>query len=109
LVTQIIIYRVYVQIVQLLAERMLNERIKEYSKQGVDTVCPCARAMKHFIPIQLNTDNFYKCQDCDKNIAVNVEVKTFLETVPLDLDKTDTAFGVVYDKVTNQPDHGNTR
>lgn len=104
---QVIIYQVYMQAVKLFAEKLLNDRMVEYSKQGTDVVCPCARAVKHFIPIQLNTDNSYKCLDCSKNIAVNVDVKTFLETIPMDLDKSNAALDVVYDEITSKPQNGN--
>lgn len=105
-VAQVILYKIYTTIVELFAEKLMNDRISEYSKQGTEVTCPCARAIKHFIPVQLNTNNSYKCLDCTKNIAVEVEVKTFLETVPMDLEKTSAAFDVVYDKVTTQPDNG---
>lgn len=88
--------------VELFVEKLLNDRISEYSKQGVEVTCPCARAAKHFVPVQLNTDNSYKCLDCTKNIVVDVEVKTFLETTPMDLEKTSAALDVVYDQVTKQ-------
>lgn len=105
-VIQIVVYRIYVAIAVMFYDKLLNDRITEYSKQGTEVTCPCARAVKHFIPIQLNTDNSYKCLDCTKNIAVDVEVKTFLETVPMDLEKTNAAFNVVYDKVTTHPTNG---
>lgn len=105
-VVQVILYQIYIKIVELFSEKLLNDRIVEYSKQGVEVACPCARAIKHFIPIQLNTNNSYKCLDCTKNISVEVDVKTFLETVPMDLEKTNAAFEVVYDKATTQTING---
>lgn len=105
LVLQIVLYRVYVQVVAFFAERLINDRIREYSNQGIETACPCDRAIKHMIPIRLNADNSYKCFDCNRNVTVAVDVKSFLETSPLDLDKSDAALNVVYDKVTNNNDN----
>lgn len=106
-VAQVVVYQIYTMIVEFFAEKLINDRISEYSKQGTEVTCPCARAVKHFVPIQLNTDNSYKCLDCNKNIAVDVEVKTFLETTPMDLEKTSAALDVVYDQVTKQTINGN--
>jgi hypothetical protein len=103
---QIIAYQIYTKLVEIFAEKLMNDRIKEYSKQGTEVTCPCSRAIKHFVPIQLNTNNSYKCLDCTKNIAVEVDVKTYLETVPMDLEKTGAAFDVVYNKATDQTDNG---
>lgn len=75
-----------------LAEKLTNERISEYSKQGMETTCPCYKNKKVFIPIRLDTDNSYKCIDCDKNVSVKVDVKTFLATEIIDLDQSEKAF-----------------
>ena len=107
-IVQIVAYNIYRQIVVLLAEKLANDRISEYSKQGVEVTCPCSRAIKNLIPIQLNTDNSYKCLDCSRNVTVNVEVKTFLETQPVDLDKSTAAFDAVYTNVTEESTDGPT-
>jgi hypothetical protein len=105
-IVQIVLYNVYRQIVVLFAEKLANDRISEYTKQGVEVTCPCSRAIKNLIPIQLNTDNSYKCLDCARNVTVNVEVKTFLETQPVDLDKSTAAFDAVYTEVTEKVEDG---
>jgi len=84
---QIITYNIYRQILQYFALKYENERLSELSKQGVEVVCPCARGMKHLIPIQLDADNSYTCLDCNKNVNVKLEVNTYLETVPIDTDQ----------------------
>lgn len=103
---QVIAYNIYRQVVQLFAEKLMNDRISEFTKQGVELTCPCSRAVKNLIPIQLNADNSYKCLDCSKNVMVNVEVRTFLETQPLDLEKTSAALNTVYAAVTNEQQDG---
>ena len=105
-IIQVVLYNVYRQIVALFAEKLFNDRISEYTKQGVEVTCPCSRAIKNLIPIQLNTDNSYKCLDCARNVTVNVEVKTFLETQPVDLDKSTAAFDAVYTEVTEKTEDG---
>ena len=63
-IVQVVLYNIYRQVVVLFAEKLANDRISEYTKQGVEVTCPCSRAIKNLIPIQLNTDNSYKCLDC---------------------------------------------
>lgn len=103
---QVAAYNAYRTWVELAAQKITNDRIKEYTKQGVEVVCPCARAVKNLIPIQLNTDNSYKCLDCNKNVAVKVDVQTFLETQPIDLDKSSAALDQVYTAATQPNNHG---
>ena len=100
-IVQIILYSVYKQAVMFMAERLRNERIKEFSKQGMEVVCPCSKAVRTFIPIQLDQDNSYKCMDCSRNIAVGLEVKTFMTTDPVDIPKTSAALNLVYGKIAN--------
>jgi hypothetical protein len=103
---QIICYNVYRQIVLLIVKKIANDKLKEYSKQGVEVICPCARAVKNLIPIQLNTDNSYKCLDCNKNVTVKVDVQTFIETQPIDIDKSTAALDQVYTAVTQLSTNG---
>ena len=68
-------------------ELIQNERIKEYSKQGIECICPDENcAAKTFVPIQLDKENRYECPNCKKNIKVYIGSKTFLETTPVSED-----------------------
>ncbi|NBO99802.1 MAG: hypothetical protein EBU90_06700 [Proteobacteria bacterium] len=60
-----------------------NERIKEFSKQGLEVECPCSKKLKDFVPIVLNTQNKYKCKDCQKIISVYITPSTALTTEPI--------------------------
>ena len=60
-----------------------NERIKEFSTQGLEVECPCHKKIREFVPIRLNTDNKYKCQECFKIISVIVDATTALATQPI--------------------------
>lgn len=91
-IIQILLYNLYKTYLKLHSEKIQNERIKEFSKQGLETTCPCYQNKKVFIPIRLDSDNSYKCLDCDKNVSVKLDVKTFLTTDVIDLDKSEKEF-----------------
>lgn len=60
-----------------------NERIKEFSLQGLEVTCPCSLKKVEFVPITLNTNNAYKCNTCQKNVSVYVVPETALMTEPV--------------------------
>jgi uncharacterized protein (UPF0212 family) len=64
-------------------KKLENERIKEFSLQGMEVSCPCSLKKVEFVPIILNTNNNYKCNHCQKNISVYVTAETALVTEPL--------------------------
>lgn len=66
--------------VTLRNKKLENERIKEFSLQGMEVTCPCALKKTEFVPIVLNTNNSYKCNTCQKNISVYVVPETALIT-----------------------------
>jgi hypothetical protein len=74
--------------VALKNKKLENERIKEFTMQGIEVECPCSRKIKDFVPIRLNTSNKYKCKECQKLISVYITPSTALTTEPI-LD-TDT-------------------
>lgn len=75
-------------IVALKNKKLENDRIKEFTMQGIEVECPCSRKIKDFVPIRLNTSNKYKCKECQKLISVYITPSTALTTEPI-LD-TDT-------------------
>lgn len=75
-------------IIALKNKKLENERIKEFTMQGIEVECPCSRKIKDFVPIRLNTSNKYKCKECQKLISVYITLSTALTTEPI-LD-TDT-------------------
>lgn len=86
LFAQIVLYNIYKTYVQYKFELLNVQKIKEFSKQGTEIVCPCSKAIKEFIPISLNHDNGYKCLTCNKNVSVNLEIKTYATTEPVNLE-----------------------
>lgn len=69
--------------VSLKNKSLENERIKEFTLQGLEVECPCSKKLKDFVPIILNTQNKYKCKDCQKTISVYVTPSTALTTEPI--------------------------
>ena len=96
---QIICYNLYRKFLEIKLEKIKNERIKEYSKQGLDINCPCHLNIPMFVPVTLNQKNSFKCGECKKNISVDITAKSFLETEIIDLDAADAAFVEVYKKI----------
>jgi hypothetical protein len=90
-ILQIILYQVYIKVFKAYYDFLNYKKIEQYTQQGVEITCPCYREKKALIPIKLNQVNDYKCLDCNKNVSVNVDVKTFLATEPLDGEATDLA------------------
>jgi len=76
--------------VELKNKKLENERIREFSFQGLEVTCPCVQQKTEFVPIVLNTNNAYKCNYCQKNISVYIVPETALvtETVALPIIPT---------------------
>lgn len=64
-------------------KKLENDRIKEFSYQGLEVECPCFKKVKEFVPIRLNSDNKYKCTECGKMVGVLVEATTAVTTEPI--------------------------
>lgn len=69
--------------VELRNKQLENERIKEFTLQGLDVICPCHLKKTEFVPIVLNTENKYNCASCQKNISVYIAAETALVTDPI--------------------------
>lgn len=67
-------------VVQLKNKQLENERIKEFSLQGLEVTCPCSLKKTEYVPIVLNTNNSYKCNHCSKHIGVYIVPETALIT-----------------------------
>lgn len=53
------------------------------SSQSTTVTCPCDRNLQTTIPININGENSYTCQGCEKLIKVSIETKTALATTPV--------------------------
>lgn len=97
-IIQIIGYNLYLKFLQIKIEKIKNERIKEFSKQGLEIKCPCHKSKPMFVPVELNSDNFFKCGECEKNFSVEITAKAFIQTEMVDLDAADAALVEIYKK-----------
>jgi hypothetical protein len=102
-IVQIVIDKAYKQFLILKAEKIKNERIQEFSKQGMEVTCPCYMEKRMFIPIDLNEVNSFNCIECKKDCIVQITAKTFNKTDILDLDQADAALIEVYKKIQESP------
>jgi len=96
---QVVLNNAYKKFLILYAEKIKNERIREFSKQGMDLTCPCYLEKKMFIPIELNSVNSFNCIECHKDCVVQISAKTFNKTDIIDLDRADAALIEVYKKI----------
>jgi len=71
-------------IVALKNKQLENERLNALTYQGLEVVCPCFKQIKEFVPIKLNTTNYYKCGECKKTIGVVITPETAIVTEPQD-------------------------
>lgn len=100
---QIIFYNVYKNVIEFLAVRLQVEKLKEFSKQGMEIKCPCYMEKKMFVPIDLNNTNTFNCKECDKSVSVEVSTRTFMQTDMIDLDKADESLIKAYKKIQENP------
>ncbi|NBW57518.1 hypothetical protein EBR43_07015 [bacterium] len=88
---QFLVYYIYSNIftayILLKNKKLENERIKEFSYQGVEVICPCYKKINAFVPIRMNTDNSYTCQECKKDVAIYIDVSTAVTTQPINNTK----------------------
>jgi hypothetical protein len=98
---QTIFYNVYKNIIEYFALKLQVEKIKEFSRQGMEIKCPCYLEKKMFVPIDLNNPNIFSCKECEKSISVDITAKTFMQTEMIDLDKADENLIKAYKHIQN--------
>lgn len=103
--SQIVIYNVYITLLNsyivLKNKQLENERIKEFSYQGLEVSCPCSKKHRDFVPIRLNEVNMYRCGECDKSVSVYINTETALQTEPIISTDTSTALAPIIANITN--------
>ena len=102
---QVLAYNAFVSILDVYVtiknKKLENERIAEFSSQGLDVVCPCSKKRRDFVPVRLNDTNIYKCGECEKSIAVYINAETALQTEPIMSTDTTAALAPVLATITN--------
>jgi len=67
--------------ISLMAEIAALEQISNIS---TIVTCPCDRGIKSEQPIEINGENTYMCEGCNKKIGIIINPKTVLITEPMD-------------------------
>ena len=106
LFVQIICYNIYRTYTKYKFNELEVQKITEFSKQGAEITCPCSKGIKEFIPISLTHDNGYKCLTCNKNIAVSLEIKTYITTEPVNLEEPKNNIHDILLKLSNTEKNG---
>lgn len=65
-------------------KQLENERIKEFSKQGVEVECSYCKT-PNLIPVRFDIDNDFECVNCEKHNAVYIGVTVTQKTTPLNV------------------------
>lgn len=84
---QYISYNIFISIlnsvVLLKNKKLENERLKEFSYQGLEMECPCFKKAKELVPIRFNTPNYYRCNECKKQLSVIITAESAVVTEPI--------------------------
>jgi hypothetical protein len=56
---------------------------KEANRQIVSVKCPCSMNNNQGVEFKLDQEIMYKCDKCDKNIKLHVDIKPFITTQPI--------------------------
>jgi len=87
-VGQLVFFYVFNTILQystlLKNKKLENERIAEFTKQGIDLECANCN-QKNFVPIRFAEDNTFTCLKCTEANAVYINITTAQTTNPVDL------------------------
>jgi hypothetical protein len=59
------------------------QRDIEFSRQFASVTCPCDNKINSEIPLFMGEENTYECPGCKKNINVDIQLKTYLQTIPV--------------------------
>ena len=65
-------------------ESEMTSRIREYTKQGAELECASCRS-PNYVPIRLDQDNSFVCDECGKTNAVYVSITTAQKTQSIDM------------------------
>ena len=72
------------RIFQVKEKRLDNERIAEFSKQGVEVECAYCKTT-NLVPVRFDIDNDFACVNCDKPNAIYIGVTVTQKTTPLNV------------------------
>lgn len=71
-------------------------------QQAATVVCPCDKKQQATIPLNINGKNVYKCEACQRNVRVNINTETLLETDIIDVDQSQINMVKKFDDLLGQ-------
>jgi len=78
-------YQIVEPISMLRNKQLENERIKEFSKQGVEIECASCN-MPVIIPIRFDRSNNFTCDNCGAENSVYINITAAQKTTPMDIN-----------------------
>lgn len=75
------------------------QRDIEFSRQFATVTCPCDNKVISQVPVFIGEENSYECSGCKKNINIDVQLKTYLQTTPV----IDTPDQIITKAIANGP------
>jgi len=81
------------------AKRLEIQRDIEFSRQFASVTCPCDSRVNSEIPLFMGEENTYECPGCNKTINVNIQLKTYLQTTPMN----ETPDQIINKAIANAP------
>lgn len=108
-VAQFVFFAIYNNVKRFIAERhaetQMTSRIAEYSKQSVSA--PCAYCgVVNYIPVRLDEDNNFKCENCGETSAVYITMTTAQKTQMIDANRLNVS-SFLADKIKNDIKNNN--
>ncbi len=107
-ILQIIVWNSWQTHLKLKVSKIKAQKEEALAAQGVWVKCPCSKGNEILVPIKLNKNNNFKCLECKRNVSVDVQVKTFLVTEPLNIDAADQLLSTVYDEALKEAEKNKT-
>jgi uncharacterized membrane protein YeaQ/YmgE (transglycosylase-associated protein family) len=65
-------------------KQLENERIAEFTKQGVEVECAYCKTT-NLVPVRFDLDNDFECVNCEKPNAIYIGVTVTQKTTPLNV------------------------
>jgi len=101
--SQFIFFAIYNNIKRFIAERSadreLTLRITEFNKQSIDAPCAHCNVMNR-VPIRMDIDNNFICENCGKPSAVYMSVTTAQKTQMIDTSRLNVS-SYIAEKITS--------
>jgi hypothetical protein len=78
-------YQLIEPFILLRNKKLENDRIAEFSKQGVEAECANCNT-KSIVPVKFNSNNDFICENCSRSNSIYINITTAQKTEPLSID-----------------------